>query len=152
MEWYAAELREIWLTIKQELKKFSPLRTEIGNKLGVTGIQLMALHYINFNINCKTSDISTHLFVSPSDATRIVDVLVQKEFVERVNDEKDRRVIRLKLTNKGTETFRAIHRDFDLLLSKILGKMSEEDIKALIKGIKALSHALRELNSEKKVL
>ena len=143
---YVNELMEILQTLPQDLKKFAPDRTDVGNKFGITGVQLMTLHFVKHNDNCKTSDIANFLSVSPPDATRIVEILVKKGFVERINDEKDRRIIRLKVTGDGKKVFETIRQELTLSFSKILEKMNEQDAKALLKGMKALSNVLKELD------
>jgi len=143
---YVKELMEIFQTMIQDMKKFAPDRTNVGNKFGITGVQLMTLRFINHNDNCKTCDIAIFLSVSPPDATRIVETLVKKGFVERINDEKDRRINRLRITGDGKKVFEIIKQELALSFSKILEKMNEQDAEALLRGIKALSNALKELD------
>jgi DNA-binding MarR family transcriptional regulator len=128
------------------MKKFAPDKTKIGNKFGITGVQLMALNFVKHNDNCKTSDIANFLSVTPPDATRIVETLVKKGFVKRINDMKDRRIIRLKIIGNGKKVIEMIKQELILSFSKILEKMNEQDAKALLRGIKALSNAMKELD------
>ena len=72
--------------------------------------------------------------------------MVKKGFVERINDEKDRRIIRLKVTGDGKKVFETIRQELTLSFSKILEKMNEQDAKALLKGMKVLSNVLKELD------
>ena len=143
---YLNELMEIFQTLPQEMKKIGPDRTNAGNKFGITGVQLMTLGFINHHDNCKTSDIANFLSVSPPDATRIVETLVKKGFVERINDEKDRRIIRLRIKGDGKKVFEVIRQELALSFSKILEKMNKQDAEALLRGMKALSNALKELD------
>ena len=143
---YIKELMEIFQTLPQEMKKIAPDRTNVGNKFGITGVQLMTLHFVKHNDNCKTSDIANFLSVTPPDTTRIVETLVKKGFVERINDEKDRRIIRLRTTRNGKKVVETIRQELTISFSKILEKMNEQDAKALLKGMKALSDALKELD------
>jgi len=143
---YIKELMEIFQTLPQEMKKIAPDRTNVGNKFGITGVQLMTLHFVKHNDNCKTSDIANFLSVTPPDTTRIVETLVKKGFVERINDEKDRRIIRLRTTRNGKKVIETIRQELTSSFSKILEKMNEQDAKALLKGMKALSDALKELD------
>ncbi|KYK28999.1 hypothetical protein AYK20_06260 [Thermoplasmatales archaeon SG8-52-1] len=143
---YVKELMEIFQKLPQDLKKFAPDKTNVGNKFGITGVQLMTLHFIKHNNNCKTSEIANFLSVSAPDATRIVETLVKKGFVERINDEKDRRIIRLLIKEEGKKVVETIKQELALSFSKILEKINEEDAKALLRGMKALSNALKELD------
>jgi len=93
MHAYARDLLEISHLMMQNMKRFAPDRTTIGNKLGVTRAQIMTLRFVSFNDQCKTSDIAECLCVSRPDATRIVETLVNKGFIKRVYDVKDRIVI-----------------------------------------------------------
>ena len=143
---YVKELMEIFQTLPQDLKKFAPDKTTVGNKFGITGVQLMTLHFVKHNENCKTSDIANFLSVSPPDATRIVEILVKKGFVGRINDEKDRRIIRLKIEEDGKRALESIKQELSLSFSKILEKINEQDAKALLRGVRALSYALKEFD------
>ena len=143
---YVKELMEIFQKLPQDLKKFAPDKTNVGYKFGITGVQLMTLHFVKHNDNCKTSDIANFLSVSPSDTTRIVETLVKKGFVERINDENDRRIIRLVIKEEGKKVFETIKQELALSFSKILEKINEEDAKALLRGMNALSNALKELD------
>jgi len=143
---YVNELMEIFQTLPHDMKKFGPDKTDVGNKFGITGVQLMSLHFVKHNDNCKTSDIANFLSVSPPDATRIVETLVKKGFIERISDEQDRRIIRPRITEDGKKVFETIRQELVLSFSKILEKMNEQDAKALLRGIKALSIALKEFD------
>lgn len=143
---YVKELMEIFQTLPQDLKKFAPDKTNVGNKFGITGVQLMTLHFVKNNDNCKTSDIANFLSVSPPDATRLVEILVRKGFVGRINDEKDRRIIRLRIEEDGKRVVETIKQELALSFSKILEKINEQDAKALLRGVRALSDALKELD------
>jgi DNA-binding MarR family transcriptional regulator len=143
---HVKELMKIFQTLIQYFKKFAPDKTSAGNRYGITGVQLMTLHFVKHNDNCKTSDIANFLSVSPSDATRIVETLVKKGFVKRINDEKDRRIIRILIKEEGKKVLETIKQELALSFSKILEKIQEEDAKALLRGMNALSNALKELN------
>ena len=50
-------------------------------------------------------ELSTELGVPLSTATRIVDGLVNVNFIERINDANDRRVVRVQMTKVGREIY-----------------------------------------------
>lgn len=145
---YVKELIEISHSMMQNMQKFAPDRTIIGNRFGITRVQSMTLRFIIHNNKCKTSDIAEVLCVSKPDATRIVDTLVNKGFIERAKDEKDRRVIRLKITPEGKKIFENIKKELIFNFSGILKKMDKQDAEALLKGMKALCNVLKEIDTE----
>jgi len=149
MQSYAKDLIEISYTMMQNMKKYAPERTIIGNKLGITRVQIMTLRFVSYNNECKTSDIAEFLLVSRSDATRIVDTLVHKGFIDRVYDKNDRRVIRLKITKEGKRVFEDIRKELITNFSEIIIKMEKEDSEALMRGMKALCDVLKETDQEK---
>ena len=149
MHSYATDLIEISHLMMQNMNKFAPDRTVIGNKLGITRVQIMTLRFVSFNNECKTSDIADCLAVSRPDATRIVDTLVNKGFIKRVYDKNDRRVIRLKITKEGKKAFEDIKKELIINFSEIIDKMEKEDAEALMKGMKALCNVLKEIDKEK---
>ncbi len=51
------------------------------------------------------SELGTDLEVPFSTATRIVDWLVRADFVERINDPHDRRVVRVQITENGQQLY-----------------------------------------------
>lgn len=52
-------------------------------------------------------ELSTELGIPLSSATRIVDGLVNGNFIERIPDESDRRVVRVQMTGTGREIYQA---------------------------------------------
>jgi len=149
MHLYAKDLIEISHYMMQNMKKFAPDRTIIGNKLGITRVQIMTLRFVSYNNECKTSDIAEFLSVSRPDATRIVNTLVTKGFINRVYDKNDRRVIRLKITTEGMRVFEDIKKELITNFSEIINKMEKEDAEALMKGMKALCDVLKGIDMEK---
>jgi len=76
-------------------------------------------------------DLSHILGLPFSTATRTVDWLVNNNYVRRLSDPEDRRVVRVELTVAGKELYRAIN---DLLLEsaeRFLGNFSPEERKEL---------------------
>ena len=57
---------------------------------------------------CPTmGELSTELGIPLSSATRIVDGLVSANFIERIPDESDRRVVRVQMTATGREIYQS---------------------------------------------
>jgi len=53
-------------------------------------------------------ELSMELGVPLSTATRIIDALVNVNFIERINDANDRRVVRVQMTKVGQEMYRSV--------------------------------------------
>ena len=58
-------------------------------------------------ISPTMGELSTELGIPLSTATRIVDGLVSANFIERIPDESDRRVVRVQMTETGREIYQS---------------------------------------------
>jgi len=84
------------------------------------------------------------LLVPMSTATRIVDWLVEGAFVERLADPDDRRVVKVALTDKGREIYRALYEFAAKHVQRILSKFSEDERTALNTLMHKFAHILSE--------
>jgi DNA-binding MarR family transcriptional regulator len=73
-------------------------------RVGITTAQSGALFYLQGNDGCLLSQMGRGLKLDKSAITGLVDRLEKKAMIERRNDPKDRRAIRLHLTRAGRET------------------------------------------------
>lgn len=77
------------------------------------------------------SAIGKELCISKSNMTPIIDKLLEDGYVNRYEDPKDRRILRIEVTEKAKETFK-LKKEFAIkaLMDK-LSELSEEDIENL---------------------
>lgn len=89
----------------------------------VTPAQLVALRYLSLNQSSLMSDVAEGLGISFPAATKTVDRLVRKELASRSEDPHDRRVVRIKLTDRGRELVNDVYaertRRFDAVLERL---------------------------------
>lgn len=74
--------------------------------------------------------IQAHMVVR-SDVTRLVDRLVDDGLIERSRDDRDRRVVRCRITSRGTDLVCDLDAPIAALHESQLGHMSDRDLKAL---------------------
>lgn len=87
------------------------------SKTGLVRTHFIILHELVGGKELSMSDLSEILHVTKPNITVLIDKLVKLDYVERVNKNQDRRVILIRLTEKG-EAF--------------IGKSSEELIKSVV--------------------
>jgi DNA-binding MarR family transcriptional regulator len=87
------------------------------NKTGLVRTHFIILHELVGGKELSMSDLSLILHVTKPNITVLVDKLVKLDYVERVHNSQDRRVIFIRLTDSG-EAF--------------IGKSSEELIKSVV--------------------
>lgn len=94
------------------------LRT--GNFFDLSISEMHVIDNIGVNKERTMSDTAKDLKVTSGTLTTAIDNLIKKGYVERRRSAEDRRVVKIKLTDKGMEAFKA-HEDFhkDLVISAL---------------------------------
>jgi DNA-binding MarR family transcriptional regulator len=70
---------------------------------GITRVQWIALYYLKTMKKISQRDLSNLMNVKDSSAGRLIDRLERDGFIERERNDADRRVIYIKLTEKGEQ-------------------------------------------------
>ena len=84
------------------------------------------------------SSVAKKLNITMGSLTTAVNHLVKKQYVERSRSEEDRRVVLVKLTEKGTAAYRHHEEYHKQMTEAVLAKMDEADIPVLMKMLDAL--------------
>jgi DNA-binding MarR family transcriptional regulator len=91
------------------------------------------------------SQIATNLGISKSNMTPIIDNLIRYELVNRYNDPKDRRILRVELTKKAYELFEFIRSSIKNSYIEKLSHLSNEELDILDGSIANLSDIMKKL-------
>jgi len=121
---FADKLNEIMPVLMRE---FSHMQPEEVYKGKITLPQILILEFLSSQGLVKMKDIALFMKVSTAATTGIVDRLVKSGYAARVFDQKDRRIIKIIITPKGSALFKKISRERRNLTINIFGKISEED-------------------------
>jgi DNA-binding MarR family transcriptional regulator len=79
------------------------------------------------------SELSAELGIPMSSATRLADWLVRAKIVKRSNDPKDRRIVRLQITDNGRELIRIGTDYMKARITQILGHFTPEEQQQLLR-------------------
>ncbi|QNQ80943.1 MarR family winged helix-turn-helix transcriptional regulator [Lactobacillus sp. PV034] len=104
----------------------------------LTPNELHAIDAIGLHNHLTTSQLAEKLHVTRATISTQVDRLVRKGYVERVRDEKDRRIIRLKLTHRGKLVCRAYHAYHNLMVKSFLENLNEDELQTIYRAFKNL--------------
>jgi len=115
--------------------------------LDLTLGQLECLRLIATLGSPSMSELSAELHLRPSTMTGLIDGLVQRGKVERVEDPHDRRVVRVQLTAVGRRERKAHHEHRRRRLMALLGDLSDADLRKLHEALCAV-HAAAERHTE----
>ena len=121
---FADKLNELMPVI---MKEFSRRQANELYKGKITLPQFLVLESLSRDGAIKMSELAHFMYVSTAAMTGIVDRLVRDGYVVRVLDEVDRRIIKIKLTPRGSGLVKKINEQRNQMTIKIFGKISEKD-------------------------
>lgn len=110
----------------------------------LTADQHSILRYIRERGLCTSSELADFFFVGKSSITAIVKRLADKNLIERILDERDRRVIYLKLTTEGEELVEMMQEKIAELLATFINHFDEQESYAFITTYEKLARILIE--------
>jgi DNA-binding MarR family transcriptional regulator len=101
--------------------------------------QMLTLRCLGLFGQMTVSELADRLCVKPSAVTAIMNRLTEKGYVERVRDEKDRRVVYLSLTEKGMEFYEQGNENALKMIEPYVQYFTEEEIDSLLGTYEKLS-------------
>ena len=125
--------------LMSEVRSLTPSR---WNEVDLTMPQARTLVYLSQGTK-RMKELSAHLRSGMSSATSMVDRLVKKELVERVDDRTDRRVVAIRLTPKGEEVVDRFLRMGRMKYEAFAETLTDEEMAAAIEVVEMLLRAVR---------
>jgi MarR family transcriptional regulator, organic hydroperoxide resistance regulator len=96
-----AVISETMHSLRRIIKSLQDYSQEVFSHFGVTGPQLWALKTIHQAGSLSLGELSKEMYLNPSTISGVVDRLEKKGYVVRDRTEKDRRVVKVRLTPEG---------------------------------------------------
>jgi len=113
--------------LPQVIKNFTKNYNKGFLKVEITPPQLVILDVLQQAGEIKMTDLARFLKVTTAAATGLVERLVKSGYAFRVYDPKDRRIIRIKITSKGSYILKKINQQRRQMIMDVFGKLSELD-------------------------
>jgi len=98
--------------------------------------ELLVMLVMNLGEDKKAStvtEISNLLQITPAGVTHLINPLEDTGTIERLQDPHDRRIVRIGLTDKGTQVAEALISEVQEQLIGLVNHLGEEDSKTLIR-------------------
>jgi DNA-binding MarR family transcriptional regulator len=111
---------------------------EAWARLHVTMPQLKVLMLLGRHGSAPVSWLASLMQVSPPNVTGILDRLESQGWVQRTNDQRDRRVVRVMLTGEGERMLRELHAAGQARVREVVYRLAPADREALRRGLSAL--------------
>jgi len=109
------------------MNKFAGRLTKELFKERITLPQFFILVCLEKEGESKMTSLAHVMNVSTAAMTGVIERLVKYGYVQRNTDPRDRRIVKIKLTVKGTELIRKMNQQRREMIIKIFGKISETD-------------------------
>lgn len=106
--------------------------------------QFKTLRYLRHNENGTASELSEYFCVGKSSVTAIITRLSDKGLIRRAQDEKDRRVIKLVLTDEGKRLCDEMEGQVQSLLAGIIEHFDLNEVVAFIETFEKLAEQMKE--------
>ncbi len=121
-------LAELMFALRRKLSERSA-EARLRDQLSVS--QLEVLWFVAMSGRVSMEAVASHLGVKPPSATALIDALVQKGFIARARDPKDRRVVQVSLTPSAKRQLATIKKRKEQAFESLLGNLSATDRKEL---------------------
>ncbi|WP_078554023.1 MarR family winged helix-turn-helix transcriptional regulator [Bacillus alkalicellulosilyticus] len=134
---------------------FYRMMKELGPKIveqmeiGLTPEQLYVLNLLSKNEKITSSHLANELNVKPSAITAMVDRLVKHEYVERLRDDKDRRVVYIALSEQGKEILVKSENKRNEIMEKYVTQLEEIELEQLVVVFEKLTTIIIKTEGEK---
>jgi DNA-binding MarR family transcriptional regulator len=113
--------------------------------LDINKTQINILMLIDENKNSSMSQISQMTGIEKSSFTRSVDCLEKQGFITRNSAENDRRIIKLSLTEKGSNASALIRDDFDKYLETLISGFTAEERSEFLESLETVSKYINKI-------
>jgi DNA-binding MarR family transcriptional regulator len=112
---------------------------------GVTASQGYTLLALPEQGELSMNELSAAVGLANSTLTRYVDQLIRHELVARNNDPTDRRVVRVRLTERGQEVRRVLDESLQEFHRQILNEIGEEERPVLLHALEQITRTVTKL-------
>jgi MarR family transcriptional regulator, organic hydroperoxide resistance regulator len=133
------------LLVNRYIQRYNP---DVWMGLCLTIAQVKSLFYIYNEGTINFRQLAAAMKVTPSNVTGIIDRLVDQGLVSRTENPEDRRMLMLRLTEKGESLINNLRERRVSQVSAVLSKMTAEDLEAVQKGFAIMAGAIESERSQ----
>jgi DNA-binding MarR family transcriptional regulator len=121
---FADKINEVFPVV---IKEFLKRQTNELHRGKITMPQFLILNFLDGRGESRMTDLAKFMGVTTAAMTGIVDRLVRDGYAQRILDAKDRRIIRIRTTAKGTALVRRINLQKRQMILEIFGQLPQRD-------------------------
>lgn len=125
-------------------KIFHP--ADVTRNLPLPPSHVKVIIYLARHGACSISETAKHLEISKPNMTPIIDKLVTEGMIDRYNDPKDRRILRIELTKKAYNFIKEQEEIIKNNLAKKISSLSPEDLKILSDHVTGITNIISKVD------
>ena len=133
-------INEIW-----ELEAKAIITDEFKD---LTNNDMHVIEAIGLSEDKNMSSVAKRLNITMGSLTTAVNHLVKKQYVERSRSEEDRRVVLVRLTEKGIAAYRHHEEYHRQMTEAVLEKLDDEDLPVLMKVLDAVNDFFKDYGKQ----
>ena len=133
-------VNEIW-----ELEAKSIITDEFKD---LTNNDMHVIEAIGLSEDKNMSSVAKRLNITMGSLTTAVNHLVKKQYVERSRSEEDRRVVLVRLTEKGIAAYRHHEEYHRQMTEAVLEKLDDKDLPVLMKVLDAVNDFFKDYGKQ----
>jgi DNA-binding MarR family transcriptional regulator len=141
---FADRLNEIMPLIMKGFfrKQASPL---VGT---LSPAQFLLLNYLQGQGESTMTAVARHLEVTTAAVTGLVERLVRDGYVQRLSDPRDRRIIKVRLSAKGSSLLTKLTEQKRAVILKVFSRISERDRREYLRIVTQVRDIISEASDE----
>jgi len=147
--------KEMIVETEKILRYISGIIKKNGRKIlhqyPITSPQFVALQWVSEKRNFTIGELSKKIGLAFSTTTDLVDRMEKNELVERVRDQKDRRVVRIHILDKGKDIIKEVVKKRQEYLGEVLASLSIKEMEQMNEVLGILHHQMHQLDEQEKI-
>lgn len=136
---FADRLNEIFPVLMKEFARHQENELYKGK---ITLQQFLVLNTLALSADSKMKDLAAAMHVTTAAMTGLVERLVRERYASRAAEPGDRRVVKIQLTQKGSQLVKKINQQRKHMFTEIFGKISESDRQEYLRILRQIKENL----------
>ncbi len=108
--------------------------------------QIRLLHILSHHDGEPMKFFGDKMHVSKSNLTKLVEAICEEGYAKRIHDETDRRIVRLKLTEKGRSKMKREFESITNEMAKVLEVFDDEEVETLTRNLQEIHELMKKLD------
>ncbi len=143
-----AEIDQIFEAVVYLYTESRRVTKELARRVQLTGPQLTVVKILEGIGDISLSELSDKIRAQNSTVTGIIDRMEREGLVQRVRSTEDRRVVHIRLTEKGEKLARGIPVEPMVIFRSALGSLTAQETRDLLKVLTKLAKRVKAIVHE----